>query len=70
MKLTRIACTLCLIALCTATGCRGGRGGKAEVSTTSTTVGQELMDLDAAHSKGLITDSEYQKKRKEIMESD
>ena len=53
-------------------GCLGGgSGGKANVQSTTktTTLGQELKDLDAAHKKGIISDEEYEKKRKELLEN-
>ena len=54
-------------------GCLGGsKGGEAKVETTTTTrtttLGQELQDLDDAHKKGLISDKEYKEKRKELLE--
>jgi hypothetical protein len=47
----------------------GGCGSNTKVEARTTTVGQELQDLDEARNKGLITESEYQQKRKEIMKS-
>ena len=32
------------------------------------TLGQELLDLDKAHQQGLISDDEFKKLKKEIME--
>ena len=52
-------------------GCLGGgSGGKANVQSTTktTTLGQELKDLDAAYKKGIISDEEYEAKRKELLE--
>jgi len=46
----------------------GGGGAKLESSTTTTTVGQELMDLDESYKKGLLSESEYKKARKKIMD--
>jgi hypothetical protein len=60
------------LALSSCGGCLGGgSGGKANVQSTTktTTLGQELKDLDAAHKKGIISDEEYEKKRKELLES-
>ena len=51
-------------------GCLGGsKGGEAKVETTtkSTTLGQELQDLDDAHKKGIISDQEYEKQKKELL---
>ena len=53
-----------LIGLATTfTGCSGG-GAKVQSETISITLGQELMDLDAAYKKGLITEKEYKKAKK------
>ncbi len=54
-----------LVAITALSGC----SSRAEVDTRSTTVGQELQDLDEARNKGLITEQEFQQKRKEIMKS-
>jgi hypothetical protein len=54
-----------------ACGCLGGgSGGEAKVQSTTrtTTLGQELQDLDAAHKKGIISDEEYEKKKSELLE--
>ena len=45
----------------------GGGGAKVETTTTNTTMGQELMDLDASYKKGLLSESEYKKAKKNIM---
>lgn len=62
--------TLCtLLALGLTTAALSGCGSNAKVEARTTTVGQELQDLDDARNKGLITEAEYQQKRKEIMKS-
>ena len=51
-------------------GClSGGKGGEAQVENTTrtTTLGQELQDLDAAYQKGIITEKEYKKKKKQLL---
>lgn len=58
-----------LSALCLTAAALSGCGSNAKVEARTTTVGQELQDLDAARDKGLITEQEYQQKRKEIMKS-
>ena len=45
----------------------GCGGGGASVQSSSTTLGQELTDLDAARDKGLLTEKEYEKARKQIL---
>jgi hypothetical protein len=47
-------------------GCGGG-GTKVTSTATTTTMGQELQDLDAAHQKGLISDKEYESAKKDIL---
>jgi outer membrane murein-binding lipoprotein Lpp len=44
-----------------------GCGSSAKVEANSTSVGQELQDLEEARDKGLITESEYQKQRNRIL---
>ena len=48
------------------TGCGGG-GATMEAKTTTT--GQELLDLDKAYKAGLISEKDYDKKKKEIMKN-
>ena len=55
-------------------GCCGG-GGTTKVVTTpaapaapTTTLGQELKDLDDAYKQGAITKEEYEKAKKKLME--
>lgn len=38
-----------------------------QIEARSTTVGQELEDLEDARNKGLLTEDEYNTKRREIM---
>lgn len=78
MKRARIWFALISIVLAfslSSCGCLGGskkeaKGGEATVTTTTktTTLGQELQDLDEAHMKGIISDEEYAKKKKELLE--
>jgi len=48
-------------------GCRGGKA-KVEATTTTTTLGQELMDLQKAYEKGIITEKEYKEAKKKLIE--
>ena len=55
---------LMLLVTFSLTGCGGG-GATMEAKTTTT--GQELLDLDKAYKAGLMTEKEYNNKKKEIM---
>ena len=48
------------------TGC-GSRKETATVETTNTTLGQELVDLQQAYEKGIITEKEYKDLKKQAM---
>ena len=47
------------------TGC--GRKQTTTVQSTSTTLGQELVDLQQAYEKGIITEKEYNDLKKKAM---
>jgi hypothetical protein len=56
-----------LLALTVSGGLPGCGGGGAKIDARTTTLGQELEDLDSAREKGLLTEKEYKQKRKVIM---
>jgi hypothetical protein len=65
-----VASTIVLLILCGLflTACGGG-GSKTEVKQApQTTLGQELLDLDKAHQQGVISDEEFKKLKKDIMQ--
>lgn len=68
MRKTTSGACLVLIAVLggTCVGC--GSSTKVDVASKNTTVGQELQDLEDARDRGLITEDEYQKQRRRIME--
>jgi len=48
-------------------GCGGG-GAELKSHTTTTTLGQELMDLKAAYEKGVITKKEYESAKEKLLD--
>jgi hypothetical protein len=67
MKLMRIIAVVLLLAYSGAMlGCGGG-GADVKQSTTTTTLGKELQDLDDAFKKGLLSEKEYKDARKNLM---
>ena len=67
MKITKIpAIVVSLAVMACLSGC--AMFNKATVTQTrTTTVGQELIDLQEAKDKGIVSDEEYGKLKKEIM---
>lgn len=60
-----VAGLLVVVAL---SGCGGGGADvKSEISTTTT--GQQLIDLQKAYESGAISESEYQRERKKILDN-
>jgi hypothetical protein len=67
MKLMRALAVVLLLAYSGAMlGCGGG-GADVKQSTTTTTLGKELQDLDDAYKKGLLSEKEYKDARKNLM---
>ena len=59
---------ICFIFFCaTLTSCGGG-GAKVESTVSTQTLGQQLIDLDKAYKEGVITEKEYNKSKKALME--
>ena len=58
--------TVSLLAALLAVGCGGG-GTDVKQTTNTTTMGQELMDLNSSYEKGIIDEGEYKKAKKQIM---
>ncbi|MFY9943335.1 MAG: hypothetical protein WAK57_14250 [Desulfobacterales bacterium] len=68
MKLMRVLTVVFVLVFCgTMFGCGGG-GADVKQMTTTTTLGQELEDLADAYKKGLLSEEEYKKSRKNLME--
>jgi len=48
----------------------GCGGADVRTQTTTTTTGQELMDLKKVYNTGAISEKEYERKREEILDRD
>ena len=68
MKLFRI-CALALIVFISVNFMACGGGTKTDVvtETSTTTLGQELQDLDKAYKDGIITEKEYKKAKEKLI---
>lgn len=44
-----------------------GRSSSSTANVSTSTTGQELTDLKAAHDAGAMSDDEYEKKRQQIL---
>jgi hypothetical protein len=44
-------------------------GSKKATNVSTATIGQQLEDLEKAYNRRLLSDAEYDKKRKEILKS-
>lgn len=67
MKFLRVCVVIMVIVLGLGfAGCRGGKA-KVEATTTTTTLGQELMDLQKAYEQGIITEKEYKQSKERII---
>ncbi len=60
------AAVICVVLLLSLVACGGG-GAKTNVNASSTTMGQELMDLNATYEQGLISAGEYKRAKKDIL---
>jgi len=56
---------LLILIVLTLTACGGGG---AEIQSTTTTMGQELMDLNESYKQGILTKDEYDDAKESIME--
>ena len=68
MQRLRLWALAIMVAIATSVGACGGGGAQLESQTTTTTLGQELQDLEAAYKKGFLSKEEYDKTRERIME--
>lgn len=66
-RLFSVALGLVLALGLLASGCGGG-GAKSSVENRSTTLGQELIDLQNAFKSGAISAQEYERQRTKLLE--
>ena len=70
MKFFKFCALIVVVSVClNFAACGGGKTDvKSESSTVTTTLGQELLDLDKAYKDGIITQKEYEKTKKRLIE--
>ena len=66
MKKLALLQTVLMVTFLSLAGCGGG-GAEVKSTVTTTTMGQELQDLEESYKKGLLTEDEYKKARKAIL---
>lgn len=60
--------SMAVLAAAALSGCVGTAFNKVDLTLNrNITVGQELVDLQTAHEKGVINDTEYAKAKREIL---
>ena len=60
--------TIAAFAIVVLSGCAGAAFNKLDLTLNrNITIGQELIDLQEAHAKGVINDSEYMEAKKNIL---
>ena len=65
-KLGALLLVVFLATSLTLAGC-GGKKSTATVETSTTTLGQELVDLQTAYEKGIITEKQYNDLKKKAI---
>jgi len=68
MRQLRVLAMIILIPFAAGLAGCGGGGADVKSHTTTTTVGQELIDLESAYKKGVITKEEYESAKEKILE--
>ena len=68
MKVLRIwSVVMVMIMALGLVGCGGG-GAEVKTQSYSTTLGQELKDLEEAYQKGIITEKQYKDAKEKLIE--
>ena len=67
-KLQRLTVAIMTLAALGLTGCGGGGADvRSEQSTYTTTLGQELKDLEDAYKKGIINEQQYETSKEKLI---
>lgn len=68
-KIKILALVLVAVVCLNIAACGGSKTKvKSEPTTVTTTLGQELLDLDKAYKDGIITQKEYEKAKQRLIE--
>lgn len=62
-----VAAILAFLPFTVAGCCGGGSSSKSETTNYSTTLGQELTDLQKAYDEGVITEKQYQEAKEKLL---
>jgi hypothetical protein len=70
MTMKKLGAFFSVVILVMSLSLMGCGGGGAKVQASSTTLGQELVDLQEAYEKGIITEKEYNNLKKKVMKKE
>lgn len=70
MKLTRVGALILIVLMSVSFTACGGKKAQSDVKTVTvtTTLGQELEDLNKAYKDGIITQKEYEKAKSALID--
>ncbi len=68
MKLIKIWVAMVVIVMSLGLAACGGGGAEVKSQSYSTTLGQELKDLEDAYQKGIITEKQYNRSKEKLIE--
>ena len=68
MRLLKLGVFIIMIILALGLAACGGGGADVKTQSYSTTLGQELKDLDEAYNKGIITEKQYKNAKDKLIE--
>lgn len=68
MKFYRFWSVVMIITMVLGLAACGGGGADVKTQSYSTTLGQELKDLEEAYKKGIITEKQYNKAKEKLID--